>query len=215
MEKCYACGGHATTNTTVPPLSLIPEEGEFQIDFKKHAISVPSCQKHLLSDGVSDEYFQKVIQTVPWNNVFAYFQPKPPSTSELNAGGNTETSPERIDLSKATCNLDFILLNGYISLIARAVFYHENQKVFTGNISLIIIGFTETQYHSMRMLKSCFNRLSDKYPKRGEDKQLFFHQIVPATEIFERFQSSDYYKGKGLFYRLAFYEGSEFFLIFE
>jgi len=215
MTKCYACRALATVSVTVPPLSMIPEVDEFQINFKKGAISIPACNEHILNDGVNEIYFRNVVHAVPWNNVFAYFQSQTSTMKNIAGGESVLAQDKKFDFSTLNCNLDFAVLNKYISLIARALFFHEKTKIFTGQIKMIIIGFLESQYYAMTMLKSCFNKLDEEYPKRGKDKQIFFYQIATAREIFEQFQSADKYKGKGLLVRMVFYEGSEFYVLLE
>lgn len=210
---CYQCGLAASSSFTIPPLCMVPEEDEFQINFKKHLLSIPSCQAHILSDTVDEHYFQNVVRSVVWNNVFTYFRPKV-GNRLLDIGIDPTISTE-CNFSTASCNVNLTLLIRYTSNLAKAIYHHEHGQIFSGTISDFTIGFLECFETANGMLKSCFDHLADKYPKKGKNKQLFFYQIARATEVLSQFQSADLYQRGGQFFRLTFYGESNFFLILE
>lgn len=203
-HKCYRCSAKAVHTVSLPPETVFPAKDEFEIDFKNASLTIPSCESHVINSNSDFNYFSRVIKSVEWNNVFAHFRDR--FVIE-------DTSP--VDFSTKNCNVDISKLASCVSTIAGGILFHELEKQFRGKIKFMVIGFLESQFDSMSILRMSFNGLMDTHPRNGRYPQAFSYQLIPAKEIFSQFKPPDYYQGKGWFLRLSFYEGAEFYLLIE
>jgi hypothetical protein len=203
-QKCYQCGAKAVLTVSVPPEIIFPEKDEFEIDFKNSSIIIPSCKTHVLNGNSDFNYFVKIIKSVEWNNVFAHCR-------DRLAIEDTSS----VDFSTKNCNVDILKLARCVSVVANGILYHVLGKQFRGKIESMVVGFLESQFDAMSILRMSFNGLIDTYPRQGKYPQAFSYQLIPAKEVFSQFKSPDYYKGNGLFLRLSFYEGAEFYLLLK
>jgi len=201
MKPCYWCGIDGAFETHVPPTCMFPEKDEFEIDFKTHIESIPSCEQHIINEEKDFGYFTEVIRSVKWNNVFSDFK--------------TEFKDKTYDFSIRNCNIDFKELEKPLSIMARGLYYSKFKRHFQGKIPIVFIGFLESEYYKMTLLRMGFAELSDEYPKSGKFQQLFFTQWVPAKKIFSKSTLGDHYNSDGILLRISFYEGAEFYLVFE
>lgn len=214
-KKCYKCGAKATSREHVPPLCIFPEKKDLNRDFRINLIKVPSCDEHNLKKSKDDEFLMACVSGIVGNNSIGYLQLKTKIRRSFDntkglvnrVVGNYQEKEVRdkngVALPVLAGSLDYTRLQRCIEYIAYGLYFHEYGKQFIGDAQ-IIFGFLRYRDENINTrkayLKDVFENETDKYPKRGDNPEVFYYQIVPQNT-------------PGLIaLKFTFFEGTDFFI---
>ena len=220
--KCYMCENLASSDEHVPPKCLFPEKKDTNgIDFRKNLITVPSCDIHNCSKSKDDEFLMITLSGIITNNSIGQFHFLNKSTRAIRRKSqdfidkqvlrNHKTINIRISNKEFQTvligNPNIDRLESCINHIARALYYHEFQTIFIGEIR-VFFGFLEYSEQKFQTLKKFIKRRFEieenlKLTQKGENPEVFTYE----------FQKSDEF---GLMAaKLTFYEKTEIYISYK
>ncbi len=210
------CDLEGTSKEHVPPLCLFPEPKDVKgLNFRNNLITVPSCEKHNAKKSNDDEFLLVAIAGIVGNNQLGYMQ----TITKVNRALRRKSSDflgKSImkNIKSGTKNIngyEFPVLFGNpdherflncFEHIVYGLYFHEHQKRFAGEVSLLL-GFIEhTQKDSQTFLEFCRKRfeMEDlRLEEKGQNPDVFKYQFCePDVD--------------GLIgFKLTFYGGTEVF----
>lgn len=148
IERCYWCGGIATSREHVPPKCLFPQDkdikGVYNKTFRRDLITVPSCDEHNLAKSHDDEYLMVCLGSRVGNNGIAYVH------TNTKIGRAVKRNPKLINVEDegVICvgdkqfpvlyvHIDSQRLVYSLECISRALFFYEFNTRYTGPCKVI------------------------------------------------------------------------------
>jgi hypothetical protein len=201
------CEKPATGFEHVPPKSLFPRGGEY----RKHLITVPSCDAHNSSKSKDDEYLRHVVVSAPGANEFALkvadealipsFERRPHIMKtfldkvRLVAIGTAETAAFQIDIRRFERAID---------AIARGLYFCETGKKLFSETQ-IIWGALFTPDLSKTPFFDFIRNTEQRTPARykGSNPEIFRY----ALDLF--------HDGREGLCRMQFYEGHPVYVVWD
>lgn len=147
-EVCYWCGNLATSREHVPPKCLFPENKDIKDilgkSFRNNLITVPSCDEHNMSKSHEDEYLMACLSGRVGNNGVAYIH----NATKVRRARERNTNMIKVDdedilkLGGKEFPVQWVTVDNYklvhsFEAIARALYFHEQNKCFIGECKII------------------------------------------------------------------------------
>lgn len=209
------CDSEATSREHVPPQCLFPESKDVKgLNFRKELITVPSCELHNSKKSHDDEFLMLAIAGVVGNNELGFMQTVSKVNRALRRKSSDFLSKAILRNLKATTiktvegyefpvlfgNPDHSRLVGCFEQIIRGLYYHEHQKRFFGEVSILLGFIHDTKKDNQTFLEFIRKRfeLEDlRLEVKGSNPDVFTYQFC-APDI------------NGLIgFKLIFYGGTE------
>ncbi|CAN7273542.1 hypothetical protein [Paenibacillus sp. LjRoot56] len=218
QEICYWCGKIATSMEHVPPKCLFPEEKDikdlFEKSFRDNLIRVPSCEVHNMQKSNLDEYLMANLSGKVGNNLVGYIHTATKvSRSRLRNSKIININKEDIlkvknkELPVLWITVDTKKLIYSFESIARALYYHENKKIYQGKCFVVSKLFNHpadsngSEYNSKCSELLSLDQKHWKSELKGNNPDVFTYQ----------FSEIDGFKCQTL--ALNFYGGTKVFVI--
>jgi hypothetical protein len=197
---CYWCGKLATSKEHVPPKCLFPEEkdikGIYNQSFRNNLITVPSCDEHNLNKSHEDEYLMTCLSGIVGNNGLAYIH----NATKVNRAKSRNPNMIKIDEEDILkidgrefpvqwITVDNIKLGHSFESIARALYFHEHNKSFNGQCTIISEIFTHPQDKKGTAFNIRACKMIEKeqpYWKteiKGDNTDVFTYQFSPIDGL--------------------------------
>ncbi|QCJ40842.1 hypothetical protein FAY30_02360 [Bacillus sp. S3] len=190
----------------------IPEDKDvkriFNKTYRQHLITVPSCDEHNLRKSNLDEYLMVTLSGKVGNNGLAYVQTltKIERSRKRNSKLLDIESGEIIKLKDKEfpvlwINVDTQKLNYSFESIARGLYYHENNKSFIGEITIVSKLFnhpddpegTEFNIRASKMIES--ERMHWNTEVKGGNKEVFSYQFSPIDDFKTQTLALNFFEG--------------------
>jgi len=195
-EFCYWCGEMSTSKEHVPPKCLFPANKDvkdiLEQSFRNHLITVPSCAKHNMEKSNDDEYLMSCLSGRVGNNYvgFVHNATKVNRARERNSKLIKVESNDVIKLGEKEFPVQWIVVDTYrlihsFESIARALYFHTRNKIFTGECKIIsgIFIHGDDKNGSLFNLRSTklieSEKLHWKTEVQGENPDIFTYQFSP------------------------------------
>lgn len=220
VDRCYMCMKVATSREHAPPRNLFPEAREANgIDYRKHLITVPSCDKHNSAKSHDDEFLMASLVGIVGNNNTGYLHKL---TKVQRAISRTNgVLLERVFTRKEERHVFEIGPNKFYEIqwgkpdaprlircfdhIARALYFNHFGKRFKGRL-VVILNYlmydspTQQNWHAFLSHRAEID-LRGK-PLIGANPDVFYFQVTDADQY-------------GVFlFKLCFYGGIEILVSF-
>jgi hypothetical protein len=211
-KKCYWCENEAVSMEHVPPRCLFPEDKDvkhiFNKTYREHLITVPSCDEHNLRKSNLDECLMVTLSGKVGNNGLAYVQTltKIERSRKRNSKLLDINNGEIIKLNDKEfpvlwINVDTQKLNYSFESIARGLYYHENNKSFKGEITIVSKLFnhpddpngTEFNIRASKMIES--ERMHWNTEVKGVNKEVFSFQFSPIDDFKTQTLALNFFEG--------------------
>lgn len=226
-EVCYWCGSLATSREHVPPKCLFPEEkdmkGLFDKSFRNNLITVPSCDKHNMKKSYEDEYLMACLSGVVGNNDVAYVHnaTKVKRAKERNIDMIKIDVEDILKVEEKEFPIQWVTVDNYklthsFEAIARALYFHELNKNFTGEckvISKILIHPNDKKWSSFvirafEMIEK--EQLYWETEIKGENADIFTYQFSPIDGFGCQTLALTFYKSTKVYVILSIMTQEEF-----
>jgi hypothetical protein len=211
MQTCYMCEREATTKQHVPPSCFFPRGKDLGngCDYRRKLTTVPSCERHNLSQSKDDEYLRLVVVSYFGNNDLA----RKHWSSNVFRGvvrrpwlGRLLTDdhlPARVGSSDTgACVVDMDRFNRSMEAIVKGLYFHGYEEKWIHRVLIVSPSLLSIdgpsppqanaaiQEHEIQMVQAF-----DGVTRRGDNPEVFYYQIGRTNDP------------KRLFARLVFYEG--------
>ncbi|WP_345980285.1 hypothetical protein [Sulfurimonas sp. HSL3-2] len=195
--KCYMCDRDAISSEHVPPKNLFPELKDVGEDYRKHLITVPSCEIHNSAKSKDDEFLMVSLAGIFGNNSIGYLH----KFTKVNRAIR-RTSNKLLDKAFAKrkhYNLksdngfleviwgtpDYARLINCFEHIAYGLHYHHLQKYFKGEVK-VLLGYLhsedESNHNFVQFLKDRAAIDLIDIPHYGANKDIFYYQFSNPDE---------------------------------
>ncbi|NLE05223.1 MAG: hypothetical protein GX638_10565 [Crenarchaeota archaeon] len=217
-EVCYWCGKLATSREHVPPKCLFPEEKDvkeiYVQSYRKNLITVPSCDEHNMVKSNEDEYLMTCLSGRVGNNGVAYVHNatkvkraryRNPNMIKILKDDILKIKGNEFPVQWATFDVKKLMYS--FEAIARALYFHEQNKNFNGNCKLVSRIFTHPDARKWSNFNLRATELIEKEQPhwgtkiKGDNTKIFTYQFSPI----------DGFKCQTLV--LTFYEATKIFVI--
>jgi hypothetical protein len=195
-EVCYWCGKLATSTEHVPPKCLFPEEKDvnqiYAQSFRKNLITVPSCDEHNMEKSHEDEYLMSCLSGIVGNNGVAFVHNATKVKRAIYRNPNIikiiKKDILKIDGHKFPVlwvNFDVEKLMYSFEAIARALYFHEQNKNFGGECKIVSRIFTHPDAKKWSGFNIRATELIEKEQPyweteiKGENTKIFTYQFSP------------------------------------
>lgn len=211
-EYCYWCGREATSKEHVPPKCLFPERKDmrqfYEKDFRCNLITVPSCDEHNMKKSNNDEYLMTCLGGRVGNNGVAYLHnaTKVKRALERNPKIVEVEKLDMVKLGEKKFPVNIITVDNYrlvhsFESIARALYFHEEKKIFNGECRIISELFLHPDYEkeskfileSIQLIEE--EREQWKTKTKGDNKDIFTYQFSPLDGFKCQTLAMTFYKG--------------------
>lgn len=217
-SNCYYCGKQATSDEHVPPKCLFPEQKDvfdiFKKDYRINLITVPSCEDHNSKKSGDDEYLLACLAGILGNNsiAFVHNSTKIRRALERNDKLIDAEYSHTIEIEEKKFPISILksdnkrLVRSF-EAIAKGIYFHENQKIYSGDFNTISSIFNNTKDEKW----NSFNRKS--VALLTKERQLWNTKVKGNNpEIFTfQFSPKDQFGSQTL--ALNFYENTVVFVI--
>lgn len=194
---CYWCGKAATSREHVPPKCLFPEEKDvkeiYERSFRNNLITVPSCEEHNLGKSQEDEYLMVCLSSRVGNNGVAYVHSatkgtrarrRKPTIVKVVSEGIVELGGSEYPVQWVS--IDNTRLVRSFESIARALYFHEQKKVFVGQCTIVSRIFSHPSEHNWSEFNARACQLIEKEQPhweqeiKGHNTDVFTYQFSPV-----------------------------------
>lgn len=203
MSICYYCGLEASTVEHVPPQGIFPRQKDSPHgkDYRKHLITVPSCEKHNTDKSRDDEYLLYVLaMSLPSNEVAKHqfltkimraVQRRPKLIERLLVESQEVVVHDTVaDTWEKTIALrpEESRLIGMFTCIAKGLYFHEKRSPWLGGVSVLIefmLSFDDLAKNKrQRLLVEQLGTIFSDQPLRGSNQDVFGYQFVEVDGKF-------------------------------
>lgn len=219
-EVCYWCGKLATSKEHVPPKCLFPEDKDikniYDHSFRNNLITVPSCDEHNLEKSHEDEYLMTCLSGRVSNNGVAYVHngTKVRRTRERNPNIIKIDDEDILRIEGKEYPVQWATVDNYklmhsFEAIARALYFHEQNKIFKGVCKIVSRIF----FHPNDKKWSSFNiravQLIEKEQAHwgtdihGDNIDIFTYQFSPVDGFKCQTLALTFYKGTKVYVILS------------
>ena len=195
--KCYMCDRNAINSEHVPPKNLFPEQKDVKEDYRKHLITVPSCEIHNSAKSKDDEFLMVSLAGIFGNNSIGYLH----KFTKVNRAIR-RTSNRLLDKAfKKRKHYHLKSENGFIEIIwgtpdherlincfehiAYGLHYHYLGKSFRGEIK-VLLGYLHSEDENnnifVQFLKDRAAIDLINLPKYGANQDVFYYQFTTPDE---------------------------------
>lgn len=198
MKTCYMCDKPAVSSEHVPPKCLFPEAKDIKgSDYRKHLITVPSCDVHNSSKSKNDEFLMVALAGIFGNNSIGYMHKFTKVNRAIKRSANRlldavfikrqhyhlERDNEFLEVVWGTP--DHARLRECFTHIAYGLHQHHFQTRFEGEVD-ILIGYLHSsdQSHNnfVQFVKHRAAIDLEGIPKNGQNPDVFCYQFVEPDE---------------------------------
>jgi len=191
------CDKDAVSSEHVPPKNLFPEQKDVGEDYRKHLITVPSCEIHNSAKSKDDEFLMVSLAGIFGNNSIGYLHKFTKVNRAIRRTSNRLL--DKVFIKKKHYNLKSD--NGFLEVIwgtpdhkrlincfehiAYGLHFHHLKKRFKGEIK-VVLGYLHSEDESnnnfVQFLKDRAAIDLRHIPLNGENKDIFFYQFTDNDE---------------------------------
>ncbi|MDM5271200.1 hypothetical protein PGH07_03335 [Sulfurovum sp. zt1-1] len=191
--KCYMCDSDAVSSEHVPPKCLFPEskdvEGE---NYRKHLITVPSCEIHNSAKSKDDEFLMISLAGIIGNNSIGYLHKFTKVNRAIRRTANrlldkAFTSRKHYYLKRDNGFLEVIWgtpdherLISCFEHIAYGLHYYHLGKCFKGKVN-VLLGYLHSEDEGnntfVQYIKDRAAIDLKDIPEYGENRDIFYYQF--------------------------------------
>ena len=186
------CDKDAVSSEHVPPKNLFPEQKDVGEDYRKHLITVPSCEIHNGAKSKDDEFLMVSLAGIFGNNSIGYSHKLTKVNRAIRRSSNrlldkAFTKRKHYHLKKGNNFLEIIwgtpdykrLINCF-EHIAYGLHYHHLQKCFKGKLK-VILGYLHSKDESHNNFVQFIKHQSKidlkNIAEYGANKDIFYYQF--------------------------------------
>jgi len=191
------CDRNAISNEHVPPKNLFPEQKDVNEDYRKHLITVPSCEIHNGAKSKDDEFLMVSLAGIYGNNSIGYLHKLTKVNRAIKRSANKLLDKAFIKrkhyhlkndnkfLEIIWGTLDYTRLINCFEHIAYGLHYHHLKKRFKGKIQ-VILGYLHSEDESnnnfVQFIKDGVAIELKDIPQYGANKDIFYYQFSNTDE---------------------------------
>ncbi|MDN5752536.1 MAG: hypothetical protein L0H15_04535 [Nitrosospira sp.] len=196
MSTCYMCDQEATTMEHAPPKCIFPEKKDLSSydDYRQGLITVPSCEEHNTTKSKDDEYLLYLLAASATSSVIGLnqFLTKVKRSAERKPGlmvmVASNAKPAQIfDFDKNLWEeglgiyVDAPRIDTTLSKCARALYFHETQRKFSGAVKVItpFTQYIDSQFNAT--VSSALAQAEDFFaihPSFGNNPDVFCYKFT-------------------------------------
>jgi len=200
QDFCYMCRAKATSKEHVPPKCIFPEGKDMDGgDYRKHLVTVPSCEKHNSQKSKDDEFLMVSLAGIFGNNSIGY----------MHKFGKVDRAIRRS--SKRLLDKVFIKKKHYLfeadnnkfyeviwgtpdqgrlekcfEHISYGIHYHHFGTRFSGKMKILLGYLHHEDQNPKNFISFIKDRASidrDGVPKNGENQDVFYYQFTEPDQF--------------------------------
>ena len=198
MKTCYRCGEPAVSSEHVPPKCLFPEFKDLKSsDFRKHLITVPSCDVHNSAKSKDDEFLMISLAGIFGNNSIGYIHKFTKVNRAIRRSANRlldvafkkrkhyilEHDNNFLEVIWGTP--DHVRLQESFTHIAYGLHYHHFQQRFKGQVKVMLCylhSSDESNNNFIRFIKDRAAIDLKDVEKHGHNQDVFYYQFAEPDE---------------------------------
>ncbi|MGB4820227.1 MAG: hypothetical protein WBP33_14050 [Saprospiraceae bacterium] len=218
--ECYACCEPATSKEHVPPLCLFPEIKDIDFaNFRKHLITVPSCELHNSKKSKDDEFLMITLASIFGINGIGILHLATKVSRAIKRKGlenfheilNKTTDQKPIDENETLPEInigypDHVRFVNCFRHIAYGLYYHKFKETFDGEVIILIdfIKYHDNNFNKWKTVcRDQFELELKNIPIEGSNPEVFNYVFTTPDNF-------------GLVsVKMTFYVGAIIFAIFK
>jgi hypothetical protein len=191
------CEREAISSEHVPPKCLFPEQKDVGEDYRKHLITVPSCEIHNSVKSKDDEFLMVSLAGIFGNNSIGFKHKFTKVNRAIIRSSNKLLDKAFIKrkhyhlksdndfLEVIWGTLDHERLKNCFEHIAYGLHYHHLEQYFNGEVK-VILGYLHSKdkgnNNFIKFLKDRAKIDLKDIPKNGSNKDVFYYQFTDSDE---------------------------------